>query len=124
MRQHQQNSEELLREAAKILVDGVRLQILGDIERKLISASTSQGEVETSPRPAGCRPFDPDRGIDLYEEMRQYEIQLIRWALQEAHGKQVIAAKLLGIRPTTLNNKIKQYRLDWKEEASAQADTD
>jgi DNA-binding NtrC family response regulator len=114
VRQHQQHSEELLREAAKILVDGVRLQILSDIEQKLLRASLPQGAVETAPQPVGFRSFDPSQGINLYDEMREYEIGLIRWALQQAHGKQVEAARLLGIRPTTLNNKIKQYHIAWK----------
>lgn len=104
-------------EIAKALVEVVRGQILGDIEWKLMRASISQGAVEATPQPSGLKPFDPDQGINLYDEMRDYEIQLIRWALQQAHGKQVIAAKLLGIRATTLNNKIKQYNIAWKEES-------
>lgn len=104
-------------EIAKALVEAVRGHILSDIEWKLMFASNSQGADETPPHQVGFRPLAPSRGINLYEEMRQYEIRLIRWALQQAHGKQVIAAKLLGIRATTLNNKIKHYQIAWKEES-------
>lgn len=117
MRPHKSSVEKLPPEIAKALVELVRGQILGDIEWKLMRASMSQGTSESPPRPVGFRPFAPGEGINLYEEMREYEIQLIRWALQQAHGKQVIAARLLGIRATTLNNKIKQYNIAWKEES-------
>ena len=114
MRPYKSRNEKLPPEIAKALVELVRGQILNDIEGKLLRASMSQGAVETASHGACFRPFDPSHGINLYDEMREYELQLIRWALQQAHGKQVIAARLLGIRATTLNNKIKQYHIAWK----------
>lgn len=48
-------------------------------------------------------------GIDFYQEVERFEIELIRLALDHCRGSQVKAAKLLSIRPTTLNSKIKQY---------------
>lgn len=117
MRPDKPSGEKLPPEIAKALVEVVRGQILSDIEWKLMCASMSQGACEAPPRQAGFRPLAPGEGINLYDEMREYEIQLIRWALQQAHGKQVMAARLLGIRATTLNNKIKQYNIAWKEES-------
>lgn len=55
---------------------------------------------------------DIQSGIDLHEEVRRFEIRLIKLALQETDGRQVRAADLLGIKMTTLNEKIKRYGID------------
>ena len=47
----------------------------------------------------------------LYEEVRRYEIQLITNALSQTRGHQKEAARLLGIKATTLNSKIKRYKM-------------
>lgn len=44
----------------------------------------------------------------LQEEVQRYEIELIREALQRTHGNQRRAAKLLGVKVSTLNCKIKR----------------
>ena len=49
--------------------------------------------------------------IDLTTEVRLFEIGLIRTALIRTSGRQRPAAKLLGIKVTTLHEKIKRYRL-------------
>lgn len=54
---------------------------------------------------------DLENGINLWEELRNYEQQLIQHALALAGGKQKKAAALLGIPASTLNAKIKQYGL-------------
>ena len=51
-------------------------------------------------------------GIDLHEEVRQFEIRLIRQALEETNGNQTSAANLLGLKLTTLHEKIKRYGID------------
>jgi transcriptional regulator with PAS, ATPase and Fis domain len=50
--------------------------------------------------------------IDLLEEVKRFEIGLIRSALVQTYGKQSSAAKLLKIKLTTLNAKIKRYRIE------------
>jgi DNA-binding NtrC family response regulator len=55
---------------------------------------------------------DIQSGIDLHDEVRRFEIRLIKLALQETDGRQVRAADLLGIKMTTLNEKIKRYGID------------
>lgn len=50
-------------------------------------------------------------GICFYEEVRRFEIALIKTALQRTSGHQVRAARLLNLNPTTLNAKIRQYEL-------------
>jgi DNA-binding protein Fis len=53
-------------------------------------------------------------GIDFYEEVRRFEIALIQHALAQTGGHQMRAARLLNMKVTTLNSKIKHYdiRLD------------
>ena len=46
--------------------------------------------------------------LGLQEEVQRYETELIREALQRTHGNQRRAAKLLGVKVTTLNCKIKR----------------
>ena len=50
-------------------------------------------------------------GIDLFEELKRFEINLITLALKQTRGHQARAARLLNINPTTLNSKIKLYRI-------------
>jgi len=51
-------------------------------------------------------------GFSLQKEMEAYEVRLIRNALIQTGGVQKDAAKLLGVKPTTLNVKIKRYKLN------------
>jgi DNA-binding NtrC family response regulator len=58
--------------------------------------------------------------LALHEEVQRYEIELIRQALHRTRGNQRRAAKLLGVKVTTLNCKIKRfgislsdYETDW-----------
>ncbi len=53
---------------------------------------------------------------DFYEEVQRYEMELIRGALLRTQGNQRRAARLLGIKPTTLNCKIKRYGISVIEE--------
>jgi DNA-binding NtrC family response regulator len=52
---------------------------------------------------------EPDRKLGLQEEVQRYEIELIRDALHKTRGNQRQAARLLGVKVTTLNCKIKRY---------------
>lgn len=48
----------------------------------------------------------------LQEEVQRYESELIRNALQRTRGNQRRAAKLLGVKVTTLNCKIKRLGIE------------
>lgn len=50
-----------------------------------------------------------ESGLDFYDEVRRFEIDLIKRALLQTGGHQVRAAKLLNMKVTTLNSKIKHY---------------
>jgi transcriptional regulator with PAS, ATPase and Fis domain len=52
-------------------------------------------------------------GIDFYQEVERFEVGLIRRALEQTSGNQARAAKLLRIKPTTLNSKIKLYEIEF-----------
>ena len=49
--------------------------------------------------------------LNLREEVQRFEIKLIQGALTRTHGSQVQAARFLGLKATTLNAKMKRYRL-------------
>lgn len=57
------------------------------------------------------RPVDIKRGARYSDEVRQFEVNLIRTALGRTSGSQIRAARLLGLKPTTLNAKIKRYNI-------------
>lgn len=56
--------------------------------------------------------IDIGRGVNFYDEVRRFEIDLIRRALEQTSGHQSRAARLLGMNATTLNSKIKTYNID------------
>jgi len=56
--------------------------------------------------------------IDLQAEVRRFETELIRSALIHTGGRQRQAARLLGTKVTTLNTKIKRYKIELPVEDS------
>ncbi len=48
----------------------------------------------------------------LYDEVRRFETEMIEWALFRTGGNQRRAARLLDIKVTTLNAKIKRYGIE------------
>jgi DNA-binding NtrC family response regulator len=57
--------------------------------------------------------LDLEQGIDFNEEVKQFEIGLITLALNHVGGTQAKAARLLRIKPTTLNSKIKALGIQY-----------
>ena len=55
--------------------------------------------------------IDISRGVNFYEEVKRFEIDLIQRALDQTGGHQSRAARLLGLNATTLNSKIKTYNI-------------
>lgn len=56
-------------------------------------------------------PLTIESGFDFYQEVSRFEIELIKRALLQTGGHQVRAAKLLNLKVTTLNSKIKHYNI-------------
>lgn len=89
----------LLREAAL----EHRIRALKEAALDLLTEVESLGSTE----PRG------DRSLKLHDEVKQFEIDLIRIALDRTSGSQTQAARLLGVKLTTLNTKIKRYKIEF-----------
>lgn len=55
---------------------------------------------------------DGEANLNFAEAVRRFEIDLIRWALAQTGGHQRRAARLLDIKVTTLNAKIKRFGIE------------
>jgi DNA-binding NtrC family response regulator len=60
-----------------------------------------------------AQPPRPDRSVRLQDEVQRFEVDLIRSALERTNGNQTHAAELLGVKLTTLNTKIKRYKISF-----------
>lgn len=95
----------LLREAA---IES-RLDALREVALNLLS------EVQSLQR---AQPPHTDRKLRLQDEVQQFEIDLIRTTLDRTNGNQTRAARLLGVKLTTLNTKIKRYKISFAGHAA------
>jgi DNA-binding NtrC family response regulator len=77
-----------------------RIIALKQLTLELVREVQSIGEVDV---------LDIDNGLDFYNEVTRFEIDLITRALVLTQGHQARAAKLLNLKGTTLNSKIKLY---------------
>ena len=85
---------------------GSRIRPLKELALALLREVEALGEIQSP---------DVNRSINLQEEVRRFEIGLIRLALQQTGGNQVRAARMLGMKVTTLNSKIIRYRINPEE---------
>lgn len=89
-----------------------RVQTLKDMALTLLTEAQSlESETLMSElaMPEGIRQTDIERGINLDETVRRFESNIIRQALLITGGNQARAARLLGVKPNTLNYKVKLY---------------
>lgn len=89
------------------------------VQQLLVIAKALASELETlqaevlADQPDRTRPVELNQeGIDFYREIERYEIDLIRSALDHCGGNQTHAARLLRMKSTTLNAKMKHYGLN------------
>lgn len=54
-----------------------------------------------------------ENGINFDDEVKSFEILLIERALEQTGGSQLRAARLLNLKHTTLNAKIKRYDIQF-----------
>ncbi|HEX8459660.1 MAG TPA: helix-turn-helix domain-containing protein [Pyrinomonadaceae bacterium] len=80
----------------------------GQIEMLQKAALTLLKEVQTI---STLEATDIVRGIKFYDEVERFERELIMRALELTGGHQVRASRLLGLKVTTLNSKVKRYRI-------------
>lgn len=90
-------------ETTPLDIEALKTEVMRSIARAL--------EVNADNR-AGILDLDEGRGVDFYEEVTKFEVELIKQALAHAGGNQRAAARLLGLKTTTLHTKIKSYKLD------------
>lgn len=83
-------------------VETLTTEVLKSIARALGSKAEN---------PTGVLDFDEERGVKFYEEVTKFEIELIRQALSHTNGNQRAAARLLGLKTSTLNSKVKTYNI-------------
>jgi transcriptional regulator with GAF, ATPase, and Fis domain len=66
---------------------------------------------------------EPTMPLTLRDETHRFEARLITQALARTGGHQFRAARLLGLRPTTLHEKMKRYGITDKHGKSRSAGT-
>ena len=84
------------------------------VDQLVMLAKALASEIETLKAELATnqnRSFE-NNAIDFYDEVERYEIELIRSALNQCDGNQTRAAKLLHLKSTTLNAKMKHYGLN------------
>jgi DNA-binding NtrC family response regulator len=96
------------------LVEAVTYQVMKNVALALISEGATQAREPAS----GAERPDAPAQMSFYDEVRRFEIGLITRALRRTQGRQTAAARLLGLKPTTLNAKMKQYQMRGNDRAS------
>ncbi len=81
---------------------GHRAQVLKDLALALLNEVETLGDTQS---------LETEDSIDFYDEVRRFEIELIRRALKKTGGHQMRAARLLNVKVTTLNSMIKRYHI-------------
>ncbi|MGY4516904.1 sigma-54-dependent transcriptional regulator [Lysobacter sp. HA18] len=74
--------------------------------------SARNGADGADPTTINPRATLPPEGLDLKSHMAELELELIQAALQQANGVVAHAAPLLGLRRTTLVEKLRKYGID------------
>jgi len=77
-----------------------KIEVLQEVAVALLDEIKSLGSM---------RKVEIQDGINLDEEVKNFEILLIERALEQTGGSQLRAARLLNLKHTTLNAKIKRY---------------
>jgi transcriptional regulator with GAF, ATPase, and Fis domain len=85
---------------------GNRLQALKQLTLRLFREVQLISEVDR---------VSVETGVDYYDEVRRFEIDLIKRALMQTGGHQKRAARLLNLKASTLNSKIKLFNIDVEE---------
>lgn len=90
-----------------------RVQRLVELAFSLLRETETLARDSAFTEAGRLRTLDVAGGIDFKEEVRQFEIGLIKLGLDHAGGSQAKAARLLRIKPTTLNSKIKNLGIEY-----------
>ncbi|HEX9929020.1 MAG TPA: helix-turn-helix domain-containing protein [Pyrinomonadaceae bacterium] len=85
-----------------------QLEALKSLSLLLVREINSLDETQTALE----KQIESEKPICLLKEIERFEANMIRCALIRSMGKQNKAAALLGLKVTTLNMKIKRYKID------------
>jgi DNA-binding NtrC family response regulator len=106
------NAPVQLKVAERPVRDGVRRLL--DLALSLVQEAEGLArDEEFTDEATRLQTLDLTQGLDFYREVERFETGLIKLALDHTGGNQSRAAKLLQIKPTTLNSKIKLYRIEY-----------
>jgi transcriptional regulator with PAS, ATPase and Fis domain len=86
-----------------------RLSIVRQLLNKLLVELETVGESER---------INLNEDFNLHEQVRHFEIDIIRHVLYLTNNNQKLAAQMLGINYTTLNAKMKRYGIGVKAGAA------
>lgn len=84
------------------------LENLRDLTCSLLAEIDSLGQL--APKPS--------KPVDLKDAVQKFERDLISAALERTRGNQSQAARLLGVKHTTLNAKLKRYQIRYPQRPS------
>ncbi len=101
------NRPSRLREVAKTAIEQTSV-LECRIDSLMVLARALMLEVESLKEQADT---NGHADMNLQAQVRRFESELIRSALIRTGGRQRRAARLLGMKVTTLNTKIKRYRI-------------
>jgi DNA-binding NtrC family response regulator len=91
-----------------------RVQRLIDLAHTLLrEAEMLVGEKTFVDESNRLKTLNISEGVDYFSELKRFEVSLIKLALAQTSGHQAQAAKLLNLKPTTLNTKIKLYGIKY-----------
>ena len=91
-----------------------RVQHLADLAHTLLrEAETLASDKTFTEESNKLRSLNIAEGVDFYDEVMRFEVNLIKLALERTGRNQAAAARLLHIKPTTLNFKIKLYGIEY-----------
>ena len=94
------NMERLLQQSQLEALKSLSLLLVREINSLKDLQSTLEKEIES------------EQPISLAQELQRFEVNMIRCALIRSMGRQNKAAHLLGLKITTLCEKIKRYNID------------
>lgn len=83
-----------------------RIEMLEELTLALLREITMLKDIKKLHAP------DHVRKLNLSDEVRRFEIEIIRRTLLRTGGHQARAAHLLGLNATTLNSKLKRYHIN------------
>lgn len=98
----------LLKRNGNIFSD--KIEVLREVTVALLDEVKSLGSM---------RKVEIQDGINFDEEVKNFEILLIERALEQTGGSQLRAARLLNLKHTTLNAKIKRYDIKMGRRSSS-----